>query len=218
MKNADLCAGHRFGRLTLIELTGCRNKRGVIWRCVCDCGSVKEANATDLRIGDVKSCGCLGAERIRALKYKHGMAKKGETVPEFWVWSEMHTRCENPKNKHYHRYGGRGISVCERWGEFGNFIADMGNRPGHEYSIDRMDNDGNYEPGNCRWTTASVQANNKGNNVLIAFSGRAQTAWEWAREYGIHPRTLLSRLYQLEWPVEKALTFPVKGRKQVAAE
>jgi hypothetical protein len=162
MRALDL-TGVRFGRLTATELVRVNGVRG--WLCVCDCGNTVELETERLRMGTTRSCGCIRREMAAKLwrfappnPGTHGLSE----LPEYAVWSAMRQRCINPSDKSFKWYGARGIVVCTRWlVSFEAFIADMGRRPTRKHSIDRIDNDGNYEPGNCRWTTASVQANNK---------------------------------------------------------
>lgn len=134
---------------------------------------------------------------------KHGLTH----TPEYEAWAAMHARCGNPRCKSYKDYGGRGIRVCERWKSFEAFIADMGRRP-DGCSLDRFpDNNGNYEPGNCRWATSRQQGNNKRNNVWLTLNGQTKTFMEWAREYGI-PRGKLRKRLKAGWPLQEALTRP----------
>ena len=196
--------GEKYGRLTVISRG--ENYRGnAQWVCKCDCGSGKRVVAlgNDLRRGKVKSCGCWNAERI----VSHGQSRS----PVYRVWLQMIQRCENPNDAAFHHYGARGISVCPEWHSFEAFIADMGVRP-KGYSLDRIDNDGNYQPGNCRWATTKQQLNNTRRNRVYEFNGRKQSLEAWCDELGIKPQALNARLNTYGWPIERALTEPVSFR------
>lgn len=136
----------------------------------------------------------------------HGFTRDRKNKKEYMVWKNMKQRCLNPKNKGFQRYGGRGIKVCDRWMDFKSFISDMGLAPTTTHSIERIDNDGNYEPSNCRWATNDEQNRNKSSNVYISYGGATKIRNDWAKEYGIDVRTFRYRLETLKWPFEKAIS------------
>lgn len=151
--------GHRFGRLTVVARAPNNSSGCVCWACRCECGTDKVISRISLRSGDSNSCGCFRREVIGNRQRRHGMTNKRE-----WVsWSAMQTRCFDPKHVGFKYWGGRGITVCDRWrgrDGFVNFLADLGTRPPMK-SLDRIDPNGHYEPGNCRWADAKTQATNK---------------------------------------------------------
>lgn len=162
-------SGSRFGRLTLVKMVG-RDRYTQIWECTCDCGSVGNFGLVNILRGHTKSCGCLQRERTSSKSRRHGLSSSSE----YSIWNMMIQRCHNPKNQRYSYYGGRGIKVCDRWHDsFASFLADMGSRPSPLHSIDRWpDNNGDYEPGNCRWATKSQQARNTRFNRMTEMSAR----------------------------------------------
>lgn len=133
--------------------------------------------------------------------------------PEHMTWGNMKARCSNPKNKRYDRYGGRGIKVCERWDVYENFLADMGRKPTPEHSIDRIDNNGDYEPANCQWATRHTQALNRQTTRWLTYSEKTKTMKWWSQETGVPYKVLWSRIVKLGWPVEKSLETPIRIRK-----
>jgi len=150
--------GQRFGRLLVIEYAGSLDRGGSKWLCRCDCGTAIIRPRETLKLGRTLSCGCIGREALARRATRGG--KAGHIA--YRCWDAMIRRCHQPSHQRYRYYGARGISVCERWrASFDDFATDMGPRPGAEYSLDRIDNDGNYEPGNCRWATKLEQASNK---------------------------------------------------------
>ena len=197
--------GQRCGHWTVIGYVGNDRTGQPKWLCRCSCGKERAVVCSHLRNGTSLSCGCQSPRFTIHGNYK---------VPEYQAWRNMIDRCTDSKRHDWHRYGGRGITVCQRWrNSYESFFADMGPRPSPQHSIDRIDNDGNYEPGNCRWATVAEQASNKSNNRYLTFDGQTLTVSQWARKLGIKVDVLNLRLSHYNWTVERALTQPVRPRR-----
>jgi len=186
---------HPESRLTFVKDVDGFTQRKALF--ICDCGKRNISFVASVKNGTAKSCGCLQKETAST----HGM----DGTPEYKTWVSMRARCGNKNDKDYKNYGDRGITVCDRWGKFEAFYSDMGNRPTAGHSIDRKDNDGNYSPGNCRWSTVSEQARNRRSNTNITFEGKTQCLTAWANEIGVNSSTISSRIKN-GWSVRKSLT------------
>ena len=198
--------GKRFGNLTVIRFQGNR-KSGAHWRCRCDCGNERTVYYWNLQNGKAVSCGCLRGKRNVERLTTHG---RSETV-EYATWGRMCSRCTNQNVFEFKDYGGRGIVVCDRWlNSFAAFFEDMGPRPSSKHSLDRIDNNGNYEPGNCRWATRKEQSRNTRASRMLTFMGETKCLTDWAIEIGLSPATLAKRL-DYGWSVERAVTTPKKS-------
>jgi hypothetical protein len=203
----------RFGRWIVLQAQG---KKSL---CRCDCGTERLVIATDLRLGKSTSCGCLRRERTsegsKIWNRKHGMEKS----PEYRIWVDMKRRCHQPQRSDYHRYGGRGIAVCDEW-RFGNghlsgfecFYRDVGLRPSPKHTLDRNDNDGPYCKDNCEWVLRAVQARNTRTNHFVEVDGERMLLVEAAERYGIKYGTLKNRVITLGWPIDRAINEPIHPR------
>lgn len=206
-------AGLVFGRLTVIAHSpdeGGPSK----WRCICECGTEKVITGGLLTSGNTRSCGCLNRELTRVRNRVHGHCTEYHSSKAYQTWQNMRRRCFDKTNKRFAEYGGRGITVCERWLSFENFLSDMGEPPSPKHSIDRIDNHGDYEPRNCRWAQGDVQVRNRRNARLLTFDGRTQNLCDWAAEIGMKFDTLAARLDMYGMSVEEALTKPLHRRSR----
>ena len=200
--------GQRFGRW--IVLSEAPRKSGHrAWHCQCDCGTTRDVVQHVLRSGESQSCGCYNREMTSQSHYKHGHAVPPNCTHTYRIWQGMLGRCSNPNYPKWRNYGGKGITVCDRWRTFENFLADMGECPSDNHSIDRICSNGNYEPANTRWSDRYQQANNKTNNVVLEFQGRRLTMAEWAKELDISYNAIQFRL-QRGWNIEDTLTVSVR--------
>ena len=206
--NTKIIVGKIFNRLTIIEVVK-NSTTGNQVRCLCACGAEVIKLASNVAAGRTKSCGCLNHESLRS-RSTHGCAKHGQITIEYSTWLGIKRRCYNNKEENYEYYGARGIGMCERWKDsFENFLIDMGPRPdGH--SIDRIDSSLDYEPGNCRWSDAVTQANNRSCVIKYEFAGASMSITQWSRIRGLREGTLRKRI-KSGWPLEKALMEPVRS-------
>lgn len=208
-----------FGRLTTIgprfTVSSGSDKRIVYQVCQCQCGLVKVVEVDSMKRGLTVSCGCYQKEIAATRTRIHGNAanRSKRRSTEYGTWTCMKYRCLTESNKNYKNYGGRGIKVCDRWLEpdgrgFMNFLEDMGPKPTPDHSLDRIDNNGDYCPENCRWSTQITQSQNTRRNRMLEHEGKIQCVSAWARELDIHPNTLRHRL-AMGWSDEKILTTPI---------
>jgi len=195
-------AGCRFGLLTVESFAYVNENGQTYWNCKCDCGKSVVRRASHLKERIIPSCGCRGGNTI------HGMT--GKRI--YTIYNQMITRCYKPYSKSYKNYGARGITVCDEWKESFQSFYDWAVKSGYaeNLSIDRIDNNGNYEPSNCRWSTPKEQANNTRRTRHITFNGETHSVSEWARILGINQSTLNMRLNKYHWTVERTLTKGVK--------
>lgn len=198
-------AGQKFGRLTAVDVSH-RKAGKTYWNCACECGESTKVTISKLRSGWTVSCGCYLKERQREARLTHGMSGSSELQS----YSNMMTRCYNPKCKSYSDYGGRGIKVCERWrGERGrqNFLEDMGNKPSRSFSIERRNVNQDYEPDNCFWADRITQGQNTRRTRNFTYNGKTQCMSAWNRELGLSETGILTRLKN-GWHIERILSTP----------
>jgi hypothetical protein len=197
--------GRKFGRLTVeAELEPDQHKK-VHWLCRCDCGGTSTPSTRALITGNSKSCGCARRNAIGASRRTHGRSR----TPEYRNWCAMKERCYSPAHKNYDLYGGRGIRVCDRWVDsFENFLADMGERPFPRATVERIDTDGHYAPGNCKWETQKEQCRNKRNNHNLTVDGETLTISQWSERHGVGQRQIRKRITELGWTASDAVKLP----------
>lgn len=211
MRATRLEKGFRSGNLEVIRHTGAKDaNHHILVLCKCDCGKELEVVASEVQVHKRKSCGC-SAKKART----HGYARDGKRNLTYHSWQSMLGRCRNPGDTSWPHYGAKGVTVCERWLAFENFLADMGERPSGT-SIDRFPNkSGNYEPGNCRWATRSQQNSNTVANHLVVWKGHTITLTELSRITQLHVHSLRHRIVKMGLSVEEAVSRPFApgGRK-----
>lgn len=204
-RSLDL-AGQKFSEFEVLSREEGRLNGLIVWKCKCSCGNVEVISTGALTQGKRKRCKTCAANLKLKVSTKHSMSY----TPTYKSWSEMIVRCYCETNSSYPRYGGRGIKVCDRWREsFQNFFEDMGERPENK-TLDRIDNSGNYEPGNCKWSTAQEQALNRRSSVILTYKGKTQNLSQWAKELGFSDETLRSRIKR-GWSTEQVFeTLPLR--------
>lgn len=189
--------GKTFGRLNVISISH-REGTKIYWNCLCACGNVVCVRSQSLHQGRTQSCGCLHLDIVT----KHG----NTGIKEHKIWMSIKNRCLNPKDKSFKDYGGRGITVCDRWiNSYNNFFEDMGACPSVNHSIDRIKNNEGYGPDNCKWSTRTEQANNRRSNVTIYRNGETKTLTQWCRELNKSYARVWQRINIQNWSVDRAL-------------
>lgn len=198
--------GAKCGLLTILQRDTSKPPGQAWWVCLCDCGNYHSVTGNYLRRGETKSCGCMretvNIKKATAAQTKHGLRNS----PEYYAWRALKKRCALSSTGCFHRYGGRGIVVCDEWrNSFEAFFRDMGERPTPNHSIDRIDNEKGYEPTNCRWATRRQQGNNKSTNVRLKHGGQEKTIIEWARFLGV-PAPRLYKRREAGWSDSEIIT------------
>lgn len=204
MRVIDL-SGKTFGRLAVISRNGSDDRGQALWLCSCSCGSRKTIRGAEIRRGKAVSCGCLRMERLKSGSPTHGMTGS----PTWSTWRDMRKRCSNPKAQNFKHYGGRGIKVCERWQDFSAFLEDMGQRPDGT-SIERIDVNGGYEPGNCIWLPSKEQPNNTRRSIMVELDGENVCLKVACNRLGVSYSRARDRIRTLGWSIEDALNTPKK--------
>lgn len=211
--NSKDLTGQRFGRLVVLACAGKNRYNRLLWHCRCDCGRDTTVIGNHLRNGNTQSCGCLHRDTVIARITTHGMTH----TRTYRLWRGMINRCMNPKADNYARYGGKGVTVCDEWRtDFQSFYDHVSVLPQFGkagYSLDRINNEHGYEPGNVRWATASQQNRNKQASRLISWNGKSQCLADWATELNLPERILADRLGKLGWDAARAFSTPVNLRK-----
>lgn len=207
--------GEKHGRLAVIKRAEdfvCSSGRKVVmWECKCECGNICNVAATSLQRGATKSCGCLNLEKIKDCNIKYRKYKYKD-IDLYERWHNIKKRCYGKNEPAYKNYGARGIKMCDEWLHNFEFFQNWALQNGYkkELTIDRIDNDGNYEPNNCRWATNEIQQNNKRDNTLITFDNETHTLSQWSEITHLNRSTISSRIDKLGWSIEDALTLPLQ--------
>lgn len=213
IRNFNDLSGRAFGRWTVLAYAGAGYEGRSDWICQCSCqtATIKVINSRYLLREESTSCGCFRRELHAKKHFKHGAIK----TREHGAWSRMKERCLNPNNPKYYRYGGRGITVCDRWLSFEKFFSDIGRCPSPNHSIGRINNDGNYEPSNVEWQTPLQQANNTSRNIMVTINSRTASLADWCRELGFKYASVHNRV-KLGWSALQALELTSKTWRRSA--
>lgn len=207
--------GQHFNKLTALGPVGKSNAGQIMWLCLCECGNTTVVKSQDIRNGHTRSCGCLQIETVKRVKRIHGMA--GTSL--YKIWNGIVKRCTNPNCIGYKYYGGRGISIADEWRHdfqaFHGYIICLSHYGEKGYSIDRINNDGNYVPGNLRFATRHEQSHNSRTSTLITYNDETKCISEWARTIGMNVHTLAYRLRILGMNIEDALYTPSRYRTKI---
>lgn len=189
--------------LTAVQFVG-YIRTNQVWLFKCDCGNTIRRQKSNFLVSTTNSCGCVKSIKTHGMSYIKGTNKR---IPEYRTWVQMRQRCNNPNNPDFNRYGGRGIKICDRWKSFDNFYSDMGKRP-EKYTLDRMDNNGDYSPENCRWANRREQSINRECTVFVTYNGKTMSLSDWVNElpFKITLKNLYERIVTNKWPIEKAFT------------
>lgn len=209
MAKALNITGERFGMLVAKKDIGSRNGRR-IWLCVCDCGGESKLTVGSLRSGNSMRCDGHRSETAKTTFTRHGAKANKQTSYEYVVWTLMRDRCNNPNNKSYGYYGGRGISIDPKWDDFSVFLSDMGCRPSG-MTLDRIDSELGYSPTNCQWATRKQQSRNRKYCRKFVWNGQEQFLWKLAEDHGIPVHTMNQRLHR-GWTLDRALNQPMKAK------
>lgn len=191
--------GNKYGKLTVIRYFESKNHNRY-WLCMCECGKERTVSTEKLTSGHTRSCGCL-----KIIHKTHGYSMK---LKEYICWLDMKGRCYRPTNQRFSNYGGRGITVCDRWvNSFENFLADMGLKPTPQHSLDRINNDGNYEPCNCKWSTPKEQRMNKQNTVRVFYKNNLVPLKNLCEELGISSKSVKWMAYWYKITIQEAFNY-----------
>jgi hypothetical protein len=202
-------SGKKFNKLTILSLNKDKSsKKRKFWNCVCDCGNKKICDGENVKSGKTKSCGCILSESlIKGWNRRRQFTK--EEKPLRQIWKLMIRRCYNPADPTHRHYGARGIKVCERWHNYWQFKEDMWPRP-EGLTLERIDNDGDYCPENCKWATVLEQVNNRRTSKKITMNGETKTVPDWCRDYGVSNVGAIRQRLGRGWSLQDALTKPIR--------